>query len=174
MDCSKLLLCTINLNPSAPALLRHASALLFLAQIECRDPPTVPLALAGPRWWLLKSWRGVKCSEAACVAAWVIPPTSFYSCCPGKRRQTPGQLVSLFCRQRHWESDRDLDLSSPFCSHLLSSLPCNTFPSQTIQTAKINNSPTDRDPKSTISIFVNSESEIVKFNVLMHVFSLWN
>lgn len=49
---------------------------------------------------------GVKCTETACGAGWVIPPTSpFYSCCP-KWRQTPGQLVSKLLRQKplsHWE-----------------------------------------------------------------------
>ena len=103
-----------------PAVLLHASTLLFLAQkymYQSRDPPTVPPvppAFAGA-WWLLKSWRGVKCSEAVCVAAWVIPPTSLYSCCP-EGRQTPGQLVSLFLRQSHWVTAKNGAEIWIFCS----------------------------------------------------------
>lgn len=76
-------------------------------------PANSPTSAAPGRPWRLKSWRGVKCSEAACAAARVIPPTPFFSRCPQKKKggRHLGQLVRLSGRHRHWEWDCD---SEPF------------------------------------------------------------
>ena len=82
--------------------------LWFLAQSECTrawNRPTVPPALRRP-FGVATAEVPERCKEqrgSACRGLGDPSHASFYSCCP-EGRQTPGQLVSQFLRQRASES----------------------------------------------------------------------